>query len=104
MYELGVARSPTAAEQASYRLTSIAPRPRNLVDQLALAPRRLTSHIPPPKKGQGIVVIQRESAYEPATDAERVKISVLARNCWRKGLQITTDSLEPGLRRKVKDE
>ena len=63
---------------------------RSLSRSSAVGPRRLTPLVPLRQHSQGLVVVQRESADEPAADPERVDIAMLSGNRGRDRGQSTS--------------
>ena len=68
------------SKQPSNRLPAVARSTTKLVDQFVGRPGRLTAHVPLGERRQRLVVSESESSNEPAADAKRVKVAVLAGN------------------------
>jgi hypothetical protein len=71
------------SQKSANRLATVPSSTAKLVEQFLGRPRRLAAGIPVGQRMQSLVIIQRKTTYEPAADAERVNIAVLARNSGR---------------------
>ena len=82
------------SKQPSNRLPAVACSSAELVEQFFGRPRRLTAHVPLRQCLQRLVVGESESSSEPAADAKRANVAMLAGYRRRHGSEVPLRPLD----------